>query len=174
VSLALYLVALPLFAETPEEEYTRKAKIIRTLIGMVGWPDNALPANEITVCVAGQIPYMKQISSINGTTALNKPITVKKIETLNDVQNQCQIIYLYQLSNDQLDAVIKQYEQKPVLLIGDMDSFALRGGSMNFTFLNNTLAITVNMDRMKSTNLHIDLKAVDKITVIPEAKDLSE
>ena len=160
------------FAAQEGKEYEYKAKMMKSIIEMVGWPAKAIPASGFNLCISPEFPFKNELRSLNNATAAGHKITVKTLTKLEDPNNNCQMVFLYQLTPQQQESVIKFYDKKPVLLLGDMDSFALRGGSMNFTHLNNVLAVTVNTDAMKNSELYIDLKSVDRITVIPQAKDL--
>lgn len=172
--ISLLTLVLTKVLATPsqaDQEFQQKAKMIKKIIEMVSWP-NSIPKDNFTLCVSDH--HLKAISALNGIQAGSHKIQVKEIPDQIKQPIDCQLVYLYNLNTNQQDNFIKIFDKKPVLLIGDMDSFALRGGAMNFTYLNNVLAVTVNMETMKKLNLYIDLKTVDKITVIPEAKELRD
>lgn len=156
-----------------DAEYIAKADMIKNLIDMIQWPAKLTAQKKLTLCVIHDFPYQKQIASLNDKIASNMKINVQLIDDPLNTKTECQIILVDQRQADKAEKIIEYYKNKPVVLIGDMDRFALHGGSMNFVFLNKQLAITVNTDTMRESHLPIDIKSVQKITVIPQAEDLS-
>lgn len=172
---ALYFAVFPnqTMGSEVELEYAKKAKIIQYIIGEVVWPKNSIKNNSINLCILGKFPYMKAIDDINGKRVKNYKVNVKEITSIQNAENHCQIIYISKSESSNLNKIMNAFAKHPVLLLGDMDNFAKNGGSMNFILLNNVVAITVNLDTLKSSNLDFELKNVDQLTVIPEKADLS-
>lgn len=175
LSLALgsAAVAAPdLEAPNKQAEYLAKAQMIKTLVDMITWPESLQAQKEFNICIQKDFPYAAAVQTINAQSAANHVLRVKSIDDPLTTKEDCQLIYLYDLPEKTLAKIVRAYKSKPVVLLGDMDRFALHGGSMNFTQLNEVLAITVNTDAMKAADLPIDLKAVEQITVIPQVDDL--
>lgn len=174
-SILAATLSIPLaFAENaPSEqaEYAAKSQMIKTLIEMITWPED-MDGKDINICIPNNFSHADAMTRLNGQTAKAHTLRVKRIEDPLSPNTSCQMIYLVDTSEDLQNRVIRKYKNEPVVLLGDMDRFALHGGSMNFTQLNNVLAITVNTDAMRDSNLPINLKGVEQITVIPEVDDL--
>lgn len=169
------MLSIPLaFAESApsgQAEYAAKSQMIKTLIEMITWPED-MDGKDINICIPNDFPYADAMTRLNGQTAKAHTLRVKRIEDPLSPNTSCQMIYLVNTPENIQNRVISKYKNEPVVLLGDMDRFALHGGSMNFTQLNNVLAITVNTDAMRDSNLPINLKGVEQITVIPEVDDL--
>lgn len=160
--------------ESQEEwEYNQKAKIIEYLAGEVRWPQGVIANNTVNVCLLGQFPT-NSINALNGKSIKGRMIKIKSPNDLKQVDRSCNMLVIAKSEQQNLSKIIRQFLNQPVLLLGDMEDFAKDGGSMNFIALNEVIAITVNIDSLKASNLIYDLKKFDKITVIPEKSDLNE
>lgn len=155
-------------------EYEHKVKIIKYLLSTVSWPEDSLPPDAMNVCIIGDFLHMNIINSLNGNTVNNHKIVVRKVNNILNTKENCQMLYIAKSEKKQTKAIIQAFSNKPVLLLGDMDFFAKRGGTMNFIKINGIAAITVNRETLKNSRLGFDLNAFNKILVVPESKDLGE
>jgi hypothetical protein len=157
-----------------EWEYTQKAKIIRYLAETVSWPTGSIADDAVNVCVFGKLDNMKVIESINGSMINKRKLAIKAISNLKKAQDNCQIVYVLKSEEKDAQKIIKAFNGKPVLLLGDMDHFAQDGGSMNFVVVRGLVALTINIESLKNSNLSFDMKTYSQITVIPSKEDLKE
>lgn len=153
-------------------EYAAKAEMVKTLIEMISWPSKITSRKSLILCIPDDFEYGDQFKRLNGKSINKMTLKIVKIKDPLTTKTQCQLIYVTDSEKDQIPQIIDFYKKKSVVLIGDMDRFALRGGSMNFVFLNRVLAITVNTDVMRDAKLPINLKSVEQITVVPQLEDL--
>lgn len=162
-------------AATPRElqkaarEYHLKAAFLRYVAKFVEWPADVIPEGKINICVLGQVPYYKGIDSINGKVVNDREINVQKVASIEDAQkdNQCQILYVAKTEANNMEAIIKELQDKPILGFGDMDKFAESGGDMNFYIMNNRLAIMINPPAVERSKLKISPRMLKLVTVIP-------
>ncbi|MBS0290655.1 MAG: YfiR family protein [Proteobacteria bacterium] len=154
-------------------EYEQKAKIIKYLVGKVVWPKTAVESETFNICVLGNLEYKKAIDAINGETINNHKILVSKSPSINKLSENCQIIYIAKSEADKANKLISSYSSKPVLLLGDMDNFALAGGGMNFIITKESIGLTINNEALKKSNLQFDMKGF-QITVVPQETDLGK
>jgi hypothetical protein len=157
-----------------ENEYARKAEILKHLIGTLSWPKDVVKDNTIHICIWGKLTDSKPFNDLNGVISGPYKISIRQSSTLDDTAKNCQIIFISKSQEAQAKKIIQRFAKKPVLLLGDMDNFARDGGSMNFMKLNNGLALSVNLVGIKDSNLVLDLKAYSQITIFPDKKDLEE
>lgn len=169
---SLSLVLLPTLSCAMENEYERKAVIIKHLVDTIGWPNNVIQNNTIQVCLWGKAPELKPFLDLNGRQAAHYKIHIRQLSSLAEVEKNCQIIFVSKSQQSQAKQIIQRFAKKPILLLSDIDNFAKDGGSMNFMELNNALALSVNLVSIKDSQLHFDLKAYNQITIIPDKKDL--
>lgn len=174
---SLFLVATLLTAPlcvkaSLEAEYTRKAEIIKQLIQIITWPKEAIPQQTLNVCVMGEPPHLKSIEPLEGMKIHQHTLHVKKIDDTNLSNKACQVIYITDSKSTHSQQLIEKFYSQPVLLIGDMEKFAAQGGNINFTHLNQVLAVTINLESVKQSHLSINLRKWNRVTIIPERKDL--
>lgn len=155
-------------------EYAQKAKIIKYLVSTVNWPASAVSNNTMNVCVLGELDYAKPINELNNVKINPFTIKVKKITKIDLKPNSCQILYVAKDQAAKVEEIKKAYKGLPVLLLGDMDHFAQEGGSMNFVVVHNLVAITVNLETLRLSNIHFDIKTYSQITVIPTPEDIKD
>lgn len=174
VSLLLLSTSLSTYAGQPSPVAEQKAKIIKYLITSVKWPCCTDPNSEFNVCLLGNPSNTQQIKSLSGTTIKNYKVNVKTLSTVKDENLNCQIIYLAASEKPKAEALKKQFKGKPTILLADFDHFAMNGGSMNFTLIKHTVALTVNIETLKESQIQFNLKEYNRITVVPRDEDLDK
>lgn len=175
ISLAIPAVAIPQVPSAypnKDAEYAAKADMMKSLIDMISWPAKIRARKNLVICIPEDFPYIDKFNTLNGKIAANLTLKVEAITDPLTTTTQCQMMLITDRSQSDLSKIIALYKNKPVVLVGDMDRFALQGGSMNYVYLNKVLAITVNTDVMRSSDLPINLKSVEQITVVPQVDDL--
>ena len=173
-TLSLFLLTFSTASYAIENEYSRKAEILKNLVSTISWPNGIVKDNTVNICLWGKWTDSKPFNDLNGTESNHYKIRVRQSSTLEDAAKNCQIIFISQSQESQAKKIIQRFAKKPVLLLGDIDNFARDGGSMNFMKLNDALALSVNVVSIKEANLHLDLKAYSQVTIFPDAKDLED
>lgn len=153
--------------------FTQKAKIIKYLLGSVVWPKEAIKDASLHVCVLGKLENSKPLNELNGTTINNNKILVSKA-SFKQSQSDCQLVYVQLSESNNAKDIIKAFAGKPVLLISDIGNFADMGGTMNFVETSGIVALTVNIESVKKSNLGFNMSAYSHITVIPKPSDIAE
>lgn len=154
-------------------EYTRKAEILKNLFKVVTWPSDNPLKDTVNVCVmGGKSEQMKYLQNLNGQMVDKHKLAIKTAPNLAQMPTECVVIFIAQSEQENQAQIIKHYADKPVLLVADIESFAKKGGSMNFWILNGKVAITANLESLAKSHLKLDLKAFDQVTLIPEGVDL--
>jgi hypothetical protein len=157
-----------------EDEYIRKTEILKNLIDTLSWPAGSIQDNTLNICLWGTSQESKPFFSLDGTQSKHYHIRIRESKTLSDTSKNCQIVLVSKNQKSQAQKIIQQHAKKPVLLLGDIENFARDGGSMNFMNFNKGLALSVNLETIKASNLKLDLKAYSEITLFPDQKDLDK
>lgn len=157
-------------AELPKEvrESYLKGAFLRYAARLVQWPKEAIPGNEFTICVLGQVDYYKGLESIDNKSAEDYILKLKKIQSLSEANQNCQILYVTNTEKDNQDKIIKALRKKPILGFSDIEDFAKHGGAMNFYEVNNRLAIQVNTIALNESNLKINPRMLKLVTIVPD------
>lgn len=170
-----FIFIFKLFAGTENtNDYSQKAKIIKYIISTTSWPADSILENSINICVMGHLNHMGRIKALQGTTINQHNIVVKEISNTINVKNNCQLIYIDNPAEIDTKKIIDAFANQPVLLLADSENFANQGGTMSFVSINNTLGLTINTESLKKSKLQMDRNAYERITIIPEKRDLSD
>ena len=172
LALLLLILSIPVHSLEMDAEHQQKARLVRYIINKVSWPHGSIPRSTFTLCAMGEPENMKIVEKLNGQIIQKRTIRVRPLLP-KDSASGCQLIYIAKQSTEEQKKLINKYGKRPVLLLGDMDHFASLGGSMNFAVLQNSVALTLNLESLKRSKLKMASEELDNVIVIPEEKDLN-
>ena len=175
ILMIIGIICNPLYAKSDamySREYHLKGALLKYIIDSIAWPENTLPPNFVNICLLGEFSYPVGINAVNGMPAQDRVIVVRNVPTLEAAKDNCQMLYIAQSEEKNIPQILKTFEAKPVLLLGDMEDFAKKGGSINFAIINNLVALTLNQETLNRAHFKIKPEAIDLVTVIPEKQDL--
>lgn len=155
---------------------TQKINIVKYLLKKVQWPSGALPDNSINLCIMGEDEALSKLLAMEGKTYNNHLVKVRKITNIKAkaARSDCQLVYISASEAKNITPIIYLFKKRPVLLLADIENFAEKGGTMNFSKIKDQIALTINMESMESANLKMELKEFDEITVVPSLKEVME
>lgn len=149
-------------------EYHLKAAFLRYVAKFVEWPKDSMQEGVINLCVIGQVPYFEGINSINGKIVNHRTIVVSKIREPEEAkEGRCQILFVAQTEEDNIEHIVSTLKDLPILKFGDMENFSGRGGDMNFYIANNRLAIMANMALVDKERMKVNPEMIRLITITP-------
>jgi len=70
-----------------------------------------------------------------------------------------------------LEEVLQSTKNLPILTIGEMPGFAVRGGIINLTVEGNKVRFEVNIEAAKQANLNISSRLLALARIVPQAAD---
>jgi hypothetical protein len=137
-------------------EYQVKVAFLYNFAKFVEWPDRVFtgPAAPMSFCVMGDDPFGDALDSIKGKTVKERKVAVKRISDISDA-GSCHVLFISSSEDGRLEEIISTLGQGPVLLVGDMDRFARRGGMIKFRVENNKVAFEINAGTAKGAGLKI-------------------
>lgn len=166
--ICLWLMVFSGIVQGENAEYVQKRKIVAHILQTVSWPAKSINNHALHVCLLGQFAEEACLQGLHGTTINHQNIVVRKLSNIADGKKGCNLIYISKSEAARMKTLIAQFANRPVLLLGDMDAFAAAGGSMNFTLLNEVLAITINTESLQKSNLKLKLNPLDQVTIFPD------
>lgn len=156
-------------------EYHLKGAFLRYVAKYVNFPEDVFEGNTIKLCVLGQVPAFQGINSINGKVVDDRSIQVSKILNIDEAKSaHCQIVFVARTEEDNIDAIIQKLQNEPILGFGDMETYAINGGDMNFYIANNHLAIMTNMPAVERSKLSINPQMLKLVTFVPKTPDTTQ
>jgi len=157
--IIVFLIAIPFSVINAQvNEYTLKALYMEHFVTFIEWPEQSEFTDKNKPVVIGV--YGK--TSI--TTALQKTYSNKKIRNRQviilpisgqDKFNQCQILFIGDLSERDLRQTINLLDNKPILTISENKGFAAKGVHINFYIQENNVRFEINDKAAINAGLHI-------------------
>lgn len=132
--LSLLIVALvaPSPAPAATGEYEVKAAFLLHFAKLVEWPDSALRAGDaITIGVFVDDPFEGRLSAaIKGESAAGRPLRAARVHSIEGAR-RCQLLFIPASQSGRIEELRSRLGRAPVLVVGETDGFAARGGAIN-------------------------------------------
>jgi hypothetical protein len=141
-------------------EYQIKAVFLYNFTQFIDWPPSAFAdaQSPFIIGVLGQDPFGKYLDETVSNEKVNgHPIIIKRYQHVGEVSG-CQIVFVSQSFNDDLEEVINNFKGKDILTVSDLTGFAKKGGMIRFMNESNRIKIRINLDAVKASNLVVSSK----------------
>jgi hypothetical protein len=122
-----------------------KVAYIYNFAKFVEWPYHRFKdgGDTIHVCVLGDDPLGGIIHAINGKSVENRTIRTRGYVSARNMGG-CEIIFISQSEEEQLDSIVEAIKDTPVLTISDTKGFTQRGVMINFYMESNRVLFEIN------------------------------
>jgi len=149
--VAAWLVASPGWAIS---EYKVKAAFLLNFGKYVEWPASATGAS-IDICVIGRDPFGPTLDeTLAGRTVGNRRVKARRVSAVSDAVD-CSILFVSRGEQARVDAVLDGLAGSPVLLVGEQERFARKGGMINFVEADRKVRFEINAAAAKKAGLKI-------------------
>jgi hypothetical protein len=140
-------------------EYQIKAAYLRHFAQFVDWPQSALPAGApIVIGLIGRDPFGRAIDeAIAGKHANGHPLVVRRLRW-NDSLATSQVLFVSSSELEHLGAILAATRGFSVLTVSDVDGFAIRGGIIELTTVQNRIDFEINTGAAAEAHLRISSK----------------
>lgn len=167
--LAALLVASPKGkAQTPPSAINQvKAVFLYNFTQFVSWPPDAFPESNspFVIGIVGQNPFSTYLEKVvEGETVMGRPIEIRYYANRSEIKH-CQIVFINHVNYRD---VLRELAGKPVLTVGDQESFVRTGGMIGFYLDKNKIRFSINQKQAKATNITISSKLLRLARVIEE------
>ena len=138
------------------DEYTLKAAILSKFVKLVNWPEERLGDKApLVLAVYGEDPFGKRLDEIFAKRKDDeRKVVLKRLSKLEELAH-AHVVFLPQGEMERLSEVLKVTQQAGVLLIGESDGFAARGGAINFYTEEDKVRFEINPEAAKRQKLKI-------------------
>ena len=103
------------------------------------------------------------LDKLAGKSVKNTQLVVRRLESLA-LLDQCQLVFISEMSNEQLDAALTMLHTLPVLTVSDMRGFTKLGGIIEFRIIDNKVRFDININAAESAGLRISSKLLSLAT----------
>ncbi len=144
----------------PPSEYEVKAAFLYNFALYVRWPEEAFerPDAPLVFAVLGDDPFGQVLDeTVADKRAQERTIVIRRFAKLRDV-GHCHVLFVPRTEVTDLPRLLELLGAKPVLLVGEEQNFAVRGGAVNFFLEQKRVRFEINPDAARPRELRISSK----------------
>jgi hypothetical protein len=152
-------------------EYQLKAAFLFNFAKFVEWPQTSFQNERapITLCVFRYDPFGSSLSDvIRGKTINNRSLAARTINELPELKG-CQLVFVSEREDRYLPEIVGSLKGASVLVVGESEGFADRGGAVQFFLENNKLRFAVNVDAVQRSRILVSSKLLSLARIIHDA-----
>lgn len=151
-------------------EYQVKAELLFRWGQFVAWPSRAFPNAQapIVVGILGDNPFgpLDEFLKESGSA---RPLAVRYYRTIEEVKD-CHILFVSRSEAPRFEAIMGQLKGRPILTVGDVESFTRAGGMVRFDMESGKVRLRVNFDEAKASGVTISSKVGRFATIVTKEK----
>jgi hypothetical protein len=141
-------------------EQELRAAALYQVLHFTRWPAGTFQSTDqpLVVGIFGEDPFGSLIDElVAGETASGHPIRVVRVFTAEALA-QCHVVFVSSKDERAVARVLFLVRDRPVLTVGDAESFCEQGGILALPARNNRIRIVVNLDEAKDANVTLSSK----------------
>jgi hypothetical protein len=153
-------LALPCRADAPTREYQVKAAFLYNFTQFVEWPDSAFASKDSPFIVAtvGDDPFSGFLEKLTADKiAADRPIRIVHFDSPDHIA-YCQVLFVPASQAGSIAVILDKVGQRPVLTVGETESFTSSGGTMRFFLEDNRMRFEINTDAAESSGIKVSAK----------------
>jgi len=149
-------------------EYRVKATFLFQFTQFVDWPPKAFSNNQtpLVIGILGDDPFGTFLDeTVRDEKANGHSLAVERYRRLEDVKN-CHVLFVSRSEANRLDEIVSALRGRSILMVGEANGFADRGGMIQFVTQENRIQLRINLAAAKAANLTISSKLLRPATII--------
>lgn len=153
----LAVLAAAGFARAAQGDYETKAAFLLNFARLVRWPPRAQPgpSQPLVIAVTGDDEVVKALARDIGDARVgDRAVAVRGIASAEELSG-AQMLFVSGQAPAAADAWIDAARAHPVLLVGESEGFARRGGEINFFREGGRLRFEINLEAARRAGLQI-------------------
>jgi hypothetical protein len=159
-------------AQIQPSEYEIKAAFIYNFAKFVEWPQASEQASSDTIIIGilGRDPFgylMEQV--IGGKTAGGRTILIERYQSL-DQAFHCHILFISDSELPRLKQIIQKLSGQHILTVGEMDSFARKGGIICLYMQDKRIRFKINMKAASAARLKLSSKLLKLAEIVADTE----
>ena len=171
VSALLLLAATALLAAAaeagPRGEYEVKAAFLVNFASLVEWPQDAFQEDgDLEVGIFGDEAVVDEIRSrLDGRRVGTRVVRARRLASPDQLSG-LHMVYVTATASSDVEEVHRALGGASVLLIGESDGFARRGGAINFYTEKSRIRFEVNPEAVRSAGLRVSSRLLSVAKVV--------
>lgn len=152
------------------QEQKIKAGLLYNFLKYTAWPPDTFDKKgsvSLRVCLFGGDPFDGFLHPLEGRTAQQIVISIRHIRNVAGL-TRCQLVFVHRSQAERLETILEMLENQPILTVSDIDSFAARGGMVEFTTRNDRrIHIRINRQLAQASGLVIQDRLLRLAELVP-------
>jgi hypothetical protein len=152
-------------------EYQVKAALLFNVAKFIEWPPEAFANEEapILVCVFRYDPFGASLDDIvKGNTINQRKLAVRRVNVAGELSG-CQLAFIGEKEEKRLGEVLSSVKGNSVLVVGETEGFAERGGGIQFFLEDQRVRFAVNVDVLQRARLSVSSKLLMLARIVRDA-----
>lgn len=138
-------------ANAVEDSELIRASIIEKVASFIEWP--SLDQAQFNLCAFDNTPLLPALQTYYANSFFKeKPIKLVTLRTVTAI-SACQIIYLASSETQKLDAILRQIEDRPILIVSEKQDAVSLGVHVDFFVDDNRLRLEINRTALTKNRL---------------------
>jgi uncharacterized protein DUF4154 len=153
-------------------EYEVKGAYLYNFLTYIEWPETAFgqPAAPFRLCLLGRDPFGKALDDlVRGESVGTHRIVIERLKEDQAVAS-CHAVFISDLEDERLDAIVRVTEKRSVLLVGESPRLNQLCGGIVFAVEGERVRFDINLPALTSRGLKVSAKL---LRVAREASDRS-
>jgi hypothetical protein len=153
----LLLLGVSAQAQPVPREFQVKAAFLFHFAQFVEWPPTAFAASNSPLCIGvlGNNVFGAAIEeTVRGETIQKRKLTVRHFRHWKDVKD-CDLLFVSNSETERTDEILAHLKAQPILTVSDLESFARRGGMIQFYLQGPQLRFEINSKAAEEAGLKL-------------------
>lgn len=141
-----------------------KAGLVYNFLRYTTWP-SAAPHATLVVCMLGGDPFDGQLAPMAGRTVSQRAIELRAMRDAADTSG-CAAVIVRADQRSAWEGARKSIGAKEILTFADFEGFAVEGGMVEFTRVDDRVSVKINTDAVTAARLRIDDRLLKLASVV--------
>lgn len=167
-AFCLAAFSFPGMAELPKEHEV-KAAFLYNFAKFVTWPDNAFTSPEapLVIAVLGKDPFGQVLENTLRAKKIGaREIHIERYASIAAIRSP-HVLFVANSELATLPEIVNACRGKPILLVGDMEDFAQKGGVVNFYIETSKIRFAISIEAARKAQLQISSQLLKLAKVLP-------
>jgi hypothetical protein len=171
MTAVILCVTLPLSLFSIEDEYYRKAALLKAFSQYIEWPENSGVKDKnqpFVIGIIGKNPFgsiLEKAYSQSSYKIKDRKVEIRAISKPEEIGN-CHILFISGSEEKQLDRILAITTGKPILTVGETKGFAEKGAIFNLYISGNDIRFEIDADALQKSRLIVDSQLLSFGTIV--------
>jgi hypothetical protein len=173
-SVFLIAAGLQVFCFGQESEYQIKAVFLEHFTRFIEWPESsgiADTSSPFIIAVIGENPFGSILEQTYTKQKIkNKKVKIPYLSTPDEITD-CHILFISSSNKNILPEILSRTGDKPILTVGDTESFAEKKVLINFYLSENKIKFEINEKAVHESGLTFSYMLLNLAKIVNPVKE---